>query len=396
MIQLAAYRMKEWSYAVVQFAKAFAKNLKLKRKTLDDYKCKAQICIDVIHSLIASLRDNSEEALFREDSAFLVTLCQWAIVLPRSFLCSENLRIEEDAPIDAGASANVYRGWVGATEVAVKRFRLNYRTVKRAKKRFIREALILQIVQHPNVLRFMSIVHEEFKICIITPWYAHGHIMKYIAAVPDVCLKELMEQVADGLHFLSEYKIVHGDLKGGNILINNNGKAVIADLGLSFIHEENESEAPSHSVEDPFALAILRAQCSESLKSGKLSISAASISTLAATVLSAASSTGGGTFRWMAPERLVPSAYELPTARATVRSDVFSFGMLVLEVYTGAPPWGTRAEGSIALSVVTNLRPPRPPSIADDVWKIVEECWSHFPDQRPSIFEVYNRLACIP
>lgn len=56
--------------------------------------------------------------------------------------------------------------------------------------------------------------------------------MKYIAAVPGVCLKELvrlwtnlspmisqimfhqMEQVADGLHFLSQYKIVHGDLKG--------------------------------------------------------------------------------------------------------------------------------------------------------------------------------------
>jgi serine/threonine protein kinase len=101
-------------------------------------------------------------------------------------------------------------------------------------QRFIREALILQLVQHPNILRFTSIVNEPYKICIITPWYAQGHIMKYIEAFPDAEVKELvrcaslkrfhsliqspmnhqMEQVADGLHFLSEYRIVHGDLKG--------------------------------------------------------------------------------------------------------------------------------------------------------------------------------------
>jgi hypothetical protein len=34
----------------------------------------------------------------------------------------------------------------------------------------------------------------------------------------------------------------------------------------------------------------------------------------------------------MAPERPVPSAFELPTAKATIQSDVYSFGMLMLEV----------------------------------------------------------------
>ncbi|KAJ6550431.1 kinase-like domain-containing protein, partial [Mycena vulgaris] len=295
----------------------------------------------------------------------LVTLCQRAALLPSSFLCSNSnspaFRIEEDAPVDAGASATVYRGSLGATEVGVKSLRLYYRTVVQVKKRFVREALILQLAQHPNVLRFISILYEPFKICIITPWYAQGHIMKYIEAFPDVCRKELMEQVADGLHFLSEYGIVHGDLKGGNILIDNDGKAAIADFGLA----------------------------------GTLSLSPSSISTLAATVLSAASSTGGGTFRWMAPERLVPSAYDLPTAKATMRSDVYSFGMLVLEVYSRAPPWGSRAEGGIALSVVTNLRPPRPPKIPDQLWEIVRECWSHFPSERPMILNIYNRLACM-
>ncbi|KAJ7777681.1 kinase-like domain-containing protein [Mycena maculata] len=387
--------MRVWSYSVVSFAKTFAQKLKPKRMVREEYQRRAQICIDVIHTLITNLRDNTVEALFREDSSFLVSLCQKTILLPRSFLCPGTLQIEGD-PIDAGASANVFRGSVDEIEVAVKSFRLYSRTLIRAKKRFIREALILQIVRHPNVLRFMSILNEDRRICIITPWYPHGHIMKYIDAVPDVCLKELMEQVADGLHFLLQYKIVHGDLKGGNILIDNGGKAVIADLGLSFIQEEQENETPSHAVEDPFVLAILRAQCSEALRSGKLSVSAASISTLAATVLSAASSTGGGTFRWMAPERLAPSAYDLPTARATMRSDVYSFGMLILEVYTRAPPWGSRAEMSIAFSVISALRPPRPIDIEEGMWVIAQECWAHQPEQRPSILDVYNRLACMP
>ncbi|KAJ7927708.1 kinase-like domain-containing protein, partial [Mycena leptocephala] len=333
--------------------------------------------------------------LFREDYSFLITLCQKATLLPRSFFCSEKLEFGTDTPVDAGASATIYRGFLGAAEVAVKSFRLYYRTINQVKKRFIREALILHLVRHPNILRFTSIVDEQFKIYIITPWHTHGHIMKYIAAVEGVHLKELMEQVADGLHFLFQYGIVHGDLKGSNILIGDNGTAMIADLGLSFIQETTVVE-PSHAVEDPFAVAILRRQCAEAISTGRLSVTPRSISTLAATVLSAASSSGGGTFRWMAPERLVPSAYGLPTAKATTQSDVYSFGMLMLEVFSGEPPWGSaRNECSIALNVVTNLRPSRPSSIPDDLWEIVQECWSHSPTGRPTIQEVYNHLACI-
>lgn len=389
---------REWRYGVVVFAKSFARKLKRKPNKNDAFLKKAQICIDVIHNLITILRDNLEDALFQDDCSFLVALCQRATLLPRSLLCSNqrDLRIADEEPADAGASATVYRGYVDGMQLAVKSIRLYARTVSVIKKRFIREALILQMVQHPNVLRFISILNEPLKICIITPWYAGGNIMKYVQTFPDVEVKELMEQVADGLHFLSEYGIVHGDLKGANILIDDEGKAAVADFGMSFIQRGNLTEDPSHAVHDPFALAILRAQCSEALRTGRLSHSPASVSSLAATVLSAASSTGGGTFRWMSPERLVPSAYDLPTAKATMKSDVYSFGMLILEVYSRAPPWGDRAEGGIMLSVVTNVRPPRPLDIPDPLWEIVQECCAHFPGERPRIWDIYNRLACMP
>ncbi|KAJ7463033.1 kinase-like domain-containing protein [Mycena latifolia] len=316
-------RLREWRYGVVLFAKSLSKKLKSKRNKHDEFQKKAQICIDAIHSLITILRDNSEEALFQDDYGFLVALCQRAILLPGSFSCSnpEGLTIE-GAPADAGASANVYRGSLGTAPMAVKNFRLYYRTVNQVKKRFIREVLILQLVQHPNVLRFISILNESLKI-------------RYLSVLDGASRRwsPLFISIWDRTRRSKRAK--------GNILVDDHGKAAVADFGLSFIQREDLIEASSHTA-------------------GRLSPSVTSISTLAATVLSAGSSTGGGTFRWMAPERLVPSAYNLPTAKATMKSDVYSFGMLVLEVYSRTPPWGSRAEGGIALSVVTNLRPARP------------------------------------
>ncbi|KAJ7925790.1 kinase-like domain-containing protein [Mycena leptocephala] len=178
------------------------------------------------------------------------------------------------------------------------------------------EALILHLVRHPNIRRFTSIAGEQFKIYIITPWHTHGHIMKYIAVVEGVHLKELLLYLAHGLHFLSQYGIVHGDLKGSNILISDDRRFRI------IIHPRDDRG---------------RTVACEAISTGRLSITPRSISILAATVLSAASCSGGGTFRWMAPERLVPSAFELPTVKATIQSDVYSFGMLMLEVFSGEP-----------------------------------------------------------
>ncbi|KAJ7159615.1 kinase-like domain-containing protein [Mycena filopes] len=322
------------------------------------------------------LRDNLIDATgdgtLQEDYSSFVALCRKATLLPTSFRCAGPL--QEKELIGYGGSATVWRGTTDGTDVAIKSFRL-YTQYPPISQRFIKETLLLRLVQHPNILRFLSVVDEPQRIGIVTPWYANGSIMRYIRMVQKPPLKELMEQVADGLHFLSQYEIVHGDLKGENILIDDNGKALIADFGLSSIR--------------------LRLNCSNSLAAGGLSTSPESVSSLAATILSA-SSAGGGTYRWMAPERLNPQAYELRTQQATKASDVYAFGMLVVEVFGGETPWSAlRTEFVFINAIVANTRPPRPTSMPDDLWEIVTECWSQFPVDRPSIWQVYNRLACM-
>jgi serine/threonine protein kinase len=108
----------------------------------------------------------------------------------------------------------------------------------------------------------------------------------------------------------------------------------VADFGLSFIQETDEApETVSSASPNPYAVGskivlALNRFAEEALKDEKVSDTAHSISTLVATIRSTASCSGGGTHRWMAPERIIPT----DTAKATPASDVYSFAMLIVEV----------------------------------------------------------------
>ncbi|KAJ7752643.1 kinase-like domain-containing protein [Mycena metata] len=391
------YNMSEdqtlrWRGDILNFTRTFVRSLKRDRKAL-------QICIDVLYTMMTVLRDNLTDGIsggmLTKEYSSLVTLCEKYSLVPTSFHCMGSLKQTEQ--IGVGASATVWRGTLVGKDVAIKSFSLYQKSppISKIKKKFIRETLILRLVQHPNILRFLNIVDQPGKICIVTPWYINGSIMRYIATVVDAPLKELMEQIADGLHFLSQYHIVHGDLKGDNILIDDDGKALIADFGLSSIRALNLPNHDAKCFPNFKDIDILYAQCSAALEAGGLSTEPDSISSLAATIMSA-SSGGGGTDRWMAPERLFPRAYKLSTQQATKASDVYGFAMLVFEVFSGGPPWSTKPGLSFLPDVVLGRRPPRPAKMTDELWDIVTKCWAPSPADRPTIWEVYNRLACIP
>ncbi|KAJ4485214.1 kinase-like domain-containing protein [Lentinula aciculospora] len=94
--------------------------------------------------------------------------------------------------------------------------------------------------------------------------------------------------------------------------------------------------------------------------------------------------------RWMAPEVMDPcsvSRFNLECL-TTPMSDVYSFGMTILEVYTGKVPFCTRRFYSgVVLDVTRGIRPPRPTaedcaSLTDEIWHIIESCWTQDPFQR--------------
>ena len=109
------------------------------------------------------------------------------------------------------------------------------------------------------------------------------------------------------------------------------------------------------------------------------------------------SSTSDGTIRWMSPELLDPERFGFESSRPTRESDCYALGMVVLEVLTGQAPFPNYSELVVIRKVVDGERPGRPQGaeavwFTDDLWVMLEKCWSSQPDVRPTVEAVLERL----
>ncbi|KAF8918472.1 kinase-like domain-containing protein [Mucidula mucida] len=376
-----------WTAEVFRFIKAYTW---ANRNYLREHK-DAQICIDAILQLVES---NKPKSLTQLD--FLIKLCQTFGQLP-SLLLREVPSKSLD-PSQGGDNSNI--GTLSEVRkvilnsgkaVAIKEIRLHRITLMKNKRQFIRESLILHYLSNPNILAFGGVIYEPSRVCIVSDWLENGDINQYIRNHPEASIKELLEGVADGLDYMHSNAIVHGDLKGANILVDADGRPRISDFGLSFVYDRRAAARDAGTDFQPLSFTRLsRAFTSAGLPESQSS-------TLASTLLSTDLSQAG-TIKWMSPERLDPEQYERTRARATPMSDVFSFAMVAVEAYTGQTPFGSgvRKEGYIAKIVVQKERPIRPLNMPFEIWRIVVDCWRDSPQDRPPIKDVYFRISVLP
>ncbi|RLN52949.1 hypothetical protein BBJ28_00018472 [Nothophytophthora sp. Chile5] len=138
--------------------------------------------------------------------------------------------------------------------------------------------------------------------------------------------------------------IVHGDLKGNNILIGKDGVAKLTDFGLSFFRKNADSEAEQGAL---------------------------------------------GAYRWKSPECLDGGV-------ATFASDIFSFGMCIIEAVSGALPWGNDLlDIAVKYYVTKGELPNRPTVFEDEEWDLVQQMCCSDPQQRLNIVSVVVRLTAI-
>jgi len=183
----------------------------------------------------------------------------------------------------------------------------------------------------------------------------NGNINEFVKTHGDANRFELLKDVARGLIYLHEQAMIHGDLKGANILIDQTGHACLADFGLLTI------------ISDP-------------------------------TNFTASSSrVARGTTRWMSPELLDPDRFDLDGSRPTKESDSYSLGMVIYEVLSGQTPFAQWNEWIVMRKVVEGKRPTKPEGaegarFTDNLWETLIQCWATQPGSRPSVEAVLDCL----
>ncbi|KIM73086.1 hypothetical protein PILCRDRAFT_733692 [Piloderma croceum F 1598] len=148
-----------------------------------------------------------------------------------------------------GGSADIWKGnWckdTGNCKVAIKIVRVTGDSEDRHKimnKRLRKEILVWHELEHPNILPLLGIAYEFGRsrpMGMVCPWVDEGNLNGYLDRHrATLILRDrfrILCDVAAGLSYLHSLNVVHGDLTGSNILFDDEGKALLADFGLSNI-----------------------------------------------------------------------------------------------------------------------------------------------------------------
>ncbi|KAG2588741.1 probable serine/threonine-protein kinase At1g54610 isoform X2 [Panicum virgatum] len=141
--------------------------------------------------------------------------------------------------IGSGTYSNVYRArdTVSGRIVALKKVRFD-NLEPESVKFMAREILILRRLDHPNVIKLEGLVTSRMSCSLYLVFEYMEHDLAGLAASPDIKftlpqIKCYMQQLLSGLEHCHDNNVLHRDIKGSNLLLDNNGILKIADFGLA-------------------------------------------------------------------------------------------------------------------------------------------------------------------
>ena len=147
-------------------------------------------------------------------------------------------RIEE--LIGRGGMAEVYKAWDIRRQyhVAIKVMREDLAEDIEFLRRFKREAQALAALSHVNIVRFYSFEREGPLAFIVMDYVEGTTLRRRILEAEGVPLRmdEVMpitQQVCSALHYAHAENVLHRDVKPGNIMIQADGRVLVADFGIA-------------------------------------------------------------------------------------------------------------------------------------------------------------------
>lgn len=140
--------------------------------------------------------------------------------------------------IKAGGMATVYKAFdhERQTVIALKILHDSLIDHEDIVRRFEQEAKIGQQLKHPHIVPFYDAGQYGGKLYISMQYISGGSLAEAIVRKPQVTLSytaKILFEIASALDFAHKRKIVHRDLKLGNILMNSDGHAMLTDFGIA-------------------------------------------------------------------------------------------------------------------------------------------------------------------
>ncbi|XP_024062917.1 fibroblast growth factor receptor 1 isoform X3 [Terrapene carolina triunguis] len=221
--------------------------------------------------------------------------------------------------------------------------------------------MMKMIGKHKNIINLLGACTQDGPLYVIVEYASKGNLREYLQArrppgmeycynpthLPEeqLSFKDLVScayQVARGMEYLASKKCIHRDLAARNVLVTEDNVMKIADFGL--------------------ARDIHHIDYYKKTTNGRLPV------------------------KWMAPEALFDRIY-------THQSDVWSFGVLLWEIFTlgGSPYPGVPVEELFKL-LKEGHRMDKPSNCTNELYMMMRDCWHAVPSQRPTFKQLVEDL----
>mmetsp|Transcript_16869 Transcript_16869/g.43896 ORF Transcript_16869/g.43896 Transcript_16869/m.43896 type:complete len:272 (-) Transcript_16869:954-1769(-) len=237
----------------------------------------------------------------------------------------------------------------------------------------------MRSIRHPHLLTFYGAgTNSELRPFLVTELMIGGSLRSVLLdhdkALDWLTRLSFVADAASGMAYLHDRGTVHRDLKADNCFVDAYMRVKVADFGAGRIISQLQQQLPEQNAN--FAM-LAQADRARSL------------------------SQGSGSILWMPPEVLQCARITEEWASAI---DVYSFAVVMWEVWTRAQPWqeiegeGFAFVDELDRRLARGDRPRLPkgtPPAPEGYQELMERCWSSQPADRPPCSEAHDRLVAI-
>ncbi|NWH59111.1 TXK kinase, partial [Geococcyx californianus] len=206
---------------------------------------------------------------------------------------------------------------------------------------FIEEAKVMMKLSHPKLVQLYGVCTHHKPLYVVSEFMENGCLLNYLQQRQGKLSRDMLlsmcQDVCEGMEYLERNCFIHRDLAARNCLVNAEHIVKVSDFGMA-----------RYVIDDEYI------------------------------------SSSGAKFpvKWSAPEVFHFNKY-------SSKSDVWSFGVLMWEVFTeGKMPFESKSNSEVIREISQGNRLYRPHLASHTVYKVMYSCWHEKPGGRPTFAEL--------